>query len=463
MNNPIIAKNYLFFKRIISMFFRLLIVYGLLSWQPSLATEMKQLYKTEVIAFSQEPDDRRAALEEALTTVLQRILPDTLINSNDPRIKKALHNAESFIKNEYTSDVNSVYSGDTLARTLHLEFDGPRLQRFIQQLQLTTLQEKRPETLVWLIIDDHGEKKIFKPNTMPEIDAAVFTASKQKGLPLRFPKTGAAHTTHSSNNQSFQPNAEQLIKISSGYPVKNVLAGQLINQTWCWESEWTLYFSDNLRRWKGECKPLQEAVSDGINGTYEQMLNEYQSSNETFCGGTSENCQTISATKKRPKQSKRYVNKASKTTAIYVPGRRSRREASAHYQHVTPKTPEHTYQKPILEATAPPDENVKPLPAHPFKKGHDGHVLNQDPPKLHNTPATAAEHTPKPTPVLTPKTAPVLTPKAVAEPTRSIMTDTKTPKPPKLDTKKPILENLPTAPKISDSLSTGSEDHTEKK
>lgn len=106
------------------MFLRLLIVYGLLSWQPSLATEMKQLYKTEVIAFSQEPEDRRAALEEALTTVLQRILPNTLINSNDPRITKALHNAESFIKNEYSSDVNAVYSGDTLARTLHVEFDG---------------------------------------------------------------------------------------------------------------------------------------------------------------------------------------------------------------------------------------------------------------------------------------------------------------------------------------------------
>lgn len=269
------------------MLLRLLIVCGLLSWQPSFAVDVKGLFQTEIIALSQEPEDRHAAIDEALRAVLQRILPGENL-STDARVKSALERASSFIKHERYSLVENEYAGDTLARVMHIEFDGTALLDFLKHRQLAYWNTSRPETLVWLVVDDQGEKRLFKASDMPELNSYLQKASQQQGIPLKFPRSGVKEVHHLSDDQIFNPNTQQLLKMSTGYHANAILAGQLVNRQWCWESEWTFYFNHNTWQWKGDCGPMSEAVVAGVHGAYDKLSRYYSVSSQDKCSTSKE-------------------------------------------------------------------------------------------------------------------------------------------------------------------------------
>ncbi|MDP2903860.1 MAG: DUF2066 domain-containing protein [Methylovulum sp.] len=318
------------------MLLRLLIVCGLLGWQPSFAVDVKGLFQTEVIALSQEPEDRHAAIHEALMTVLQRVLVGDNISA-DPRVQSTLGKASSFIKHERYSLVENEYAGNTLARVMHIEFDGTALLDFLKSSQLRTWNAVRPETLVWLVVDDQGEKRLFKSSDMPELSNHIQKASQQQGLPLKFPRSGVKEERHISVDQAFSPNADQLLKISAGYHATSILAGQLVNREWCWESEWTLYFNHNTWQWKGDCNPMSEAVLEGVHGAYDKLSRYYSANPYNNCNISKDGLgciQQLNQVKKRataPLTKKRgLTSHHDKTVENHTPtiSRRSRRNIS---------------------------------------------------------------------------------------------------------------------------------------
>ena len=71
------------------------------------------------------------------------------------------------------------------------------------------------------------------------------------------------------------PYPHPLLDISERYDVVSILVGLLVNKNGCWYSEWAHYFDQDIQQWQSQCKPLQQAVMDGMRGTYLNLAQFY--------------------------------------------------------------------------------------------------------------------------------------------------------------------------------------------
>ncbi|PKM11758.1 MAG: DUF2066 domain-containing protein [Gammaproteobacteria bacterium HGW-Gammaproteobacteria-3] len=253
---------------------RLLICAALLFGPPGFAVDVHGLFEAEVISFSQQPEDHRAAIHDALMIVLNRILVGDNIEQ-DPAVQKALAYAASLVRHEQYSRVENKYDTNTLARNLRVVFDDAALLDLLQHSRLPLWNEIRPNTLVWLVVESFGDRRFFKPKAMPGLDHLVQKAARRQGLPLLFPRLDKQELKRISIDQVLTQDSVPLLKLSSRYGAPAILVGRLVNRQWCWQSQWTLYFDQDIQQWTGPCNSRYEALLLGVHGAYEQLAAFY--------------------------------------------------------------------------------------------------------------------------------------------------------------------------------------------
>ncbi|MGR9114931.1 MAG: DUF2066 domain-containing protein [Gammaproteobacteria bacterium] len=251
-----------------------LIVSGLLLCQNIFAAEVKNLFQIEVMAKSQTQADRNEAIKEAMTIVLQRVMAGDKV-LDDPTVQMALAQAPYYVKQYQYALVENAYDTDGSARQMRVLFDEASLLDLLKTGKLGIWSEIRPETLVWLVIEDQGQRRFFKPETMPGFDNAINQAAKRKGLPLIFPLLDLEEREHISVNDVLSAYPEQLLDVSSRYDVVSVLAGRVVNKQGCWQGEWALYFDQGVEQWIHPCLTLKEALLGGMDGAYNTLSRYY--------------------------------------------------------------------------------------------------------------------------------------------------------------------------------------------
>ncbi|MGR9044133.1 MAG: DUF2066 domain-containing protein [Gammaproteobacteria bacterium] len=232
------------------------------------------LYQTEVMAKSQTSADRNAAIKKALIIVLERVLAGDKV-LEDPTVQAVLAQAPYYVKQYQYALIESGYDPEGSARLMRVQFDEAALLDRFRTGKLGIWSEVRPETLVWLVVDDQGGRRFFTPETMPELDFAINKAAKHQGLPLIFPLLDLDERELISVNDVLSAYPQQLLDVSARYDVVSILAGRLVNRQGCWQAEWALYFDQRVEQWMSPCATLQAALSGGMAGTYDELSRYY--------------------------------------------------------------------------------------------------------------------------------------------------------------------------------------------
>lgn len=249
------------------------------------AFEVNGLYETEVVAASQSPQDRDAAIKQALTLVLKRTMAgeDFL---QDAAVRAALANAPAYVK-QYQYALQETAVGDGRgARNLRVLFNEPALLKLMQTRQLKVWPDNRPETLLWLVVDDDDQRTFFKPETMPQIHWAIQQASKQMGLPVLMPLLDLEEQRLIGVNDVLSAYPQQLLSVSGRYDVVSVLAGRLAKSGDGWKTDWAFYFDDGVEQWSTPPSSLNQAVMSGLHGVYQRLSRYYAVAPNTFDEGT---------------------------------------------------------------------------------------------------------------------------------------------------------------------------------
>jgi uncharacterized protein len=256
---------------------RTLIIFGLFICSSAFAAEMPGLFETEVIAQSQSLDDRNKAIKDALTIVLKRIVAGNNF-LHDRAVKAAFADASRYVKQYQYSLIESnpqTNNGESNAKTMRVLFDEPGLLNLIKSGNLKIWGETRPETLVWLVVEERGHRSIFKPETMPEIDLALKNNAKKVGLPLLFPLMDIDEQRQISVNDVLSAYPQNLLAVSEHYGVVSILAGRVVKTDNCWKTDWAFYFDQGIVQWTNACGTLNEAVLTGLQGVYNKLSNYY--------------------------------------------------------------------------------------------------------------------------------------------------------------------------------------------
>lgn len=248
---------------------------GLLCQSPiSSAVEVKGLYEIELIANSQSADDRTQAIKQAMYAVLSRVLVSEDI-SKIPAVQQALASAQNYVKQSQYSLISTDEQPDTEARLLRVQFDEDQLMEVMRKSQVGIWSEIRPQTLVWLVVDDEEGRRFYNADIMPELESALAFASKLKGVPMIFPMLDLEEQQKISVSEVLGADSRNLLAVSARYEVTSVMAGRIVNKAGCWQGEWAFYFDGKIKQWNSPCLPLKAAVIAGAQGAYDVLSNYY--------------------------------------------------------------------------------------------------------------------------------------------------------------------------------------------
>lgn len=256
------------------MLFRALIICGLFFSSNAFAAEVQGLYETEVIAKSQSVEDKNAAFKEALTSVLKRVMAGEDI-LHDSVVQVALADAGHFIKQYQYSLIESNSDENSSARIMRVLFNEQDVLNLMKTSRLKVWGETRPETLLWLVVEENGRRSFLRADMMPEVNNAVKKAAKQAGLPLLFPLLDMEEQQRISVSDVLSAYSKPLLTVSEGYGVVSILAGRVVKTEDCWKADWAFHFDENIEQWTLPCGTLNDAILIGMEGAYGRLSKYY--------------------------------------------------------------------------------------------------------------------------------------------------------------------------------------------
>jgi len=243
-------------------------------WGQAAAVEVKGLFEIELIANSQSAQDRDVAIKQALFGVLNRILVADDI-AKLPVVQQLLNGAQHYVKQFQYSLIAADEDSSGDARLMRVEFDQEQLLEVIRQNRVGVWSEIRPETLLWLVVEDGGGRQFYNADGMPEVESALALAEKVKGVPIIVPILDLEEQQKISVNEVLGVDSRNLLAVSARYDVPGVMAGRIARKGQCWQGEWAFYFDGKIKQWDNPCLPLKGVMLEGLQGAYTILASYY--------------------------------------------------------------------------------------------------------------------------------------------------------------------------------------------
>ncbi len=231
------------------------------------AEEVKNLFEIEVIAESTRPEHKLAAMKKAFTLVLERVIAGEDIASH--KILLGLIDRAPEWVEEYQYSL--LEQNETENRLLRVRFNEQAIVDTLRASQLSYWNEIRPPTLVWLVVEDQGNRLFLDPASMPQVQGAMNYAIQLKKIPVIYPVQDLSEKRTLSVSDVLSAYSDHLLDVSVRYDVVSTLAGKLVNNSGCWSAEWTHYFDDKIKQWSSACGTLNEVALDGLTGVYKTL------------------------------------------------------------------------------------------------------------------------------------------------------------------------------------------------
>ncbi len=256
-------------------FFRILsLLLVSLCIQDIAAVEVKGLYEVEVMAKSRSDEDRNKAIQEALAIVLGRVVAADKV-TDVPVVKTAIAGASHYVRQFQYAMSAGKWQRDERARLMRVLFDEQQLMELLRSGNVGIWSEIRPETLVWLVVEQGNQRRFYDAVIMPEIENALTRAAKLKGLPTIFPMLDLDEQRRISVSEVLSNDSVTLLAASERYDVVSILAGRIVAKGNCWEAEWALHFDEKIEQWANRCTTLNGATLSGMQGVYDVLSKYY--------------------------------------------------------------------------------------------------------------------------------------------------------------------------------------------
>lgn len=146
------------------------------------------LYTGEAAVSGQGAAERERALPLALEQVLGKLsgLPHF---ADRPLVRPALERAPAILLSYHYRNVvlTGPDGGEVRAQRLVARFSPPAVDDLARALQLPVWRYDRPALVVWLVVDEDGERRIM-PVEFMDVVAAMSDVAADRGLPVEWPE-----------------------------------------------------------------------------------------------------------------------------------------------------------------------------------------------------------------------------------------------------------------------------------
>jgi len=133
---------------------------------------------------------------------------------------------------------------------LRVEFDSRVLTREMRSRGLVVWGKERPDTLVWLVIDDSAGRRLLGALDEHPIMDAIRNRAAARAIPVVFPLGDIGEATSVPTAATAAELDAVLVENSAKYDVRSILIGQIVQvMPALWESRWRLGVANETLTW----------------------------------------------------------------------------------------------------------------------------------------------------------------------------------------------------------------------
>jgi hypothetical protein len=154
----------------------------------SSATDVADVYQSQMRVSSQAEQEKQLLTPELLRQVILKVVGDraTLdVVDLNPVLSRSADFIDQYHYLKIEPKQKDLTQPDQLA--LSLSFNKPALNKALVDLALPIWSESRPDTILWLAIDDSGNKTLLGAESDSVLITDVLDSAQQRGLPALLP------------------------------------------------------------------------------------------------------------------------------------------------------------------------------------------------------------------------------------------------------------------------------------
>jgi hypothetical protein len=222
----------------------------------------QHLFEAEVPVSSQQPAERSTALQRALAEVLVRVTGQREL-PGQPAGRAVIGNAANYVQ-QYR--YYTIPDSTPPQLMLRVRFDGEGVQQALRQQGVAFWGDaERPDTLVWLAIEDRGRRYIVAAQDGSEAGRKLELASRQRGIPLLFPLMDLEDQSRVRFSDLWGGFFEHAVEAAQRYTPQAILIGRLNrSRTGNWVARWNLQVAGKPSSWSNSDIRLAGVLDSGI-------------------------------------------------------------------------------------------------------------------------------------------------------------------------------------------------------
>jgi hypothetical protein len=197
----------------------LLLLFVFNAWPAEL---VRDLYVADIPVADRGEAELARAATEGLAQVLVKVSGSVDVLQR-PEIAPALQGARGRVQ-QYSYSRVDAGSGELSAR---VEFDAAQVRDMLVSAGAPIWTATRPAVLVWLVVEEAGERRFLSPGTHPELATQLAEGFRRRGVPLRFPLLDLTDAAALDPAEAWHLPSPLLVAASTRYRAGEVLAGRL--------------------------------------------------------------------------------------------------------------------------------------------------------------------------------------------------------------------------------------------
>ena len=213
------------------------------------AADVSELNSARVPVSDRSDAEFNRGITQALAAVIVKLTGNSAAAKSNAG-RAVVQQAKSLVQQfGYERPRNSGSNANDLI--LRVEFDVRVLGEQMRAHNLIVWGKERPETLVWLVLDDATGRKILGAQDAHEMVLVMKNRALIRGIPLVFPLVDIAETNALADQMSSEMMANAAYTNSEKYGVRSILVGHIRQVAPAlWENHWTLWVSGSSVTWE---------------------------------------------------------------------------------------------------------------------------------------------------------------------------------------------------------------------
>lgn len=250
-----------------------------ISPQISNAAIVKGLYESEQLVTSQSRTEREAAMAVGLADVFAKVsgqLDLTFIEGIKTVLKKPSRFVQQY-RYQTTPGVATIDNPQPLNRqVVWIRFDRKAVNRTLRKNKLPVWGSTRPETLIWLAIEQDGGRYLLGSDTLEDIREVLERQAKRRGVPILLPLLDLEDQRVLNFADVWGNFREAILQASRRYQVEAILVGRMsLSRSDTWLGRWTMYEQGRTLSWHYQGSLAEDVLDAGVAGTLKTLAESY--------------------------------------------------------------------------------------------------------------------------------------------------------------------------------------------